>query len=479
MFPEDLVTIMADYTTILPPEMWLAVIELLSASFPTFDPKTTVPRNEDVVLRSSPYIWAVSAVSQFFHRLADPFRFENVHIMVDDDQGPTLKLRQIAELLNLLDRRPEVKMWIRILSVGQNSVSRRRRSVNQEYLPIEARIYKLIPELQNLNHLQCGLVSFSSALFAGVLQLPQLERLELQDFQLKQDLTDPASNWNSINRHGESLQSLVVKESISSSPETTSAIVYLLQQESLVELEYWATLFPDVGGGVSPFWIILQEIPEYVFTSLRQLEVMLPPSDIEFEQFVQFGTQCPNITSLTVIWNFTDSSDRLIARFKRCGLAEHHFPALQYFNGPFALAPSFTRGRPVDTVITDPWTRDIWNYAGENERTVAFDVAALKPSVPLRVLHFVVKRWNDADIGAVAQHYPELEELTYDYNGDDNRRLSPGVEEAFGKLAKLKSLALVNAEDGYPENKISDDHPLVHGGISSDDVLQQKVYYFL
>ncbi|KAG8903009.1 hypothetical protein FRC01_009374, partial [Tulasnella sp. 417] len=437
---------MIDYTTILPPEMWLTVIKLLAVSFPTFDSTTKRKRNQDAVLKSSPYIWTVSALSRFFRQLADPFRFQHVHLMVHEFQEPLLKLRRIKKLLDLLERRPEVKLWVRALFIGQASFSIEHQEVKKKYLAVEARVHKLVPDLQNLRSLFCGFMSFSSSLFGGVLKLPRLEKLEVQDFQLKQGQPDPTPNWDAMNRQGGSLRTLTVKAIVSSSPQTTSAVIRLLQQESLAALAYWPHLFPETRGGVSLFWIILQHIPDYVFTGLRRLTIMIPPSDIEVQRFVQFGTQCPNVTSLTLSWNFVDSPSRLLDRLRGSGLAEHHFPALQHFKGPFDFAPSFTRGRPVDTVISDPLTQHRRKHEGEDGATVAFNVAALKPSVPLRVLHLIVMEWNEADIEAVGQHHPGLEEFTYEYIGVDDLCWSPGIEEAFGKLAKLRMLTLENTE---------------------------------
>ncbi|KAG8955482.1 hypothetical protein FRC04_008833 [Tulasnella sp. 424] len=414
---------MTDYTTLLPPETWLVVIEFLAASFPKFNAKEGASRNEGTVLKCSPYLSTVSALSWFFHQLANPYRFREVHVMVDTStpRPPMQKISRIEELLDLIEHRPEIKMWIRVLSIGRSSIGLPEDGEGDKigrYLIMEARIHKVVPELQNLSSLRCGFMSFSSSLFSGVVQLPQLERLELEDFQLDHDPSDHTPNWDATARNRSSLQTLIVKGVASSSAQTASAIVHLLQRETLVDLSYWPHLFPEIRGGISLFRIVLRQIPQYIFTGLQRLTFMLPPNDIEVGHFVQFGTQCPNVTSLTICWNFMDSPKQMEDRIMRGGLGDHHFPALEHFDGPFALAPIFARRRPVHTIITDPLSQFQVTSTG-NETTTAVDIAALEPRVPLRVLYLVVWRWNEADIEAVAQHHPGLEELTYEWMGDE------------------------------------------------------------
>ncbi|KAG9049884.1 hypothetical protein FS837_008806 [Tulasnella sp. UAMH 9824] len=190
----------------------------------------------------------ISSVSRFFHRLTDPFRFQIVHFMGHPYQQPMLMLHRIGTFLDLLERRPEIKSWIHVLSIGKAYFMIQDQTVDYSYRIMGARGHKVVPKLQNLRSLQCGSMSFSSSLFGSIFQLQQLEKLEVEDFQMKEDLSDPTPNWDTMRQHGGALQRLRVKAVVSSSPQTTSALICLLQQESLTKLEYWPHIFSGNAG---------------------------------------------------------------------------------------------------------------------------------------------------------------------------------------------------------------------------------------
>ncbi|KAG8945197.1 hypothetical protein FRC00_010226, partial [Tulasnella sp. 408] len=406
---------MTDYT-ILPPETWLVVVEFLADTFPLFDPKAT-SGNDAAVLKISPHMRAVSSLSRFFYQIAYPYRFREVHFRVDLSRSPSLKLLRIEGLLDFLERQPEVKPWIRTLSTGRETPSLGTPpggNFESDYLAVERRIHKVIPELRGLNSLRCGFTSFSASVFAGLLQLPHLERLEFEEFRLTQDPSDQTPDWDAIDQHGSALRYLTVNAIGPPSSPTTSAMVHLLKQEKLVELTYRPHIYLQLHRGLSPLWTISTRVPDYVFTSLRRLYIMLPPSDVEAHDFVQLGARCPNVTSLTISWNFLDTTSQLEDRLKRGGLTEYHFPALQHFEGPFTLAPIFVQGRPVHSIFSDMFTQLREPAVNETRMPLVLNIAALKPRTPLRVLHLVVSHSSDEDIEAVAKHHQELEELVYE-----------------------------------------------------------------
>ncbi|KAG8907498.1 hypothetical protein FRC01_007657 [Tulasnella sp. 417] len=475
---------MVDYT-ILPPETWLLVVEFLATAFPMFDPMAPPPENDAAVLKISTHMRAVSSLSRFFYQIAYPYRFQEIHFKVDPSRSSTLKLRRIEELLDFLEHRPELKTWVRVLSAGRESPSLwRPRGDNFEshYLAVEQRIFKFIPELRRLNSLRCGFMSFPSSVLAGLLQLPQLERLEFEEFRVIQNPSEKTPDWDAVDQHRTALRYLTVNAVGPPSTPTTSAMVHLLKQENLVDLTYRPHVFLQVHRGVSLLWTISSHTPDYVFTSLRQLHIMLPPSDVEAQHFVELGGRCPNLTSLTITWNFLDTTSQLEDRLKRGGLTACHFPALQRFEGPFSLAPIFAQGRPVHTIFSDMFTQLRGADRNENRIPLPLNIAALKPSISLRVLHLVVSRWSDGDIEAIARHHPELEELVYECLETDAmvgdcsdpthtasihifavglQCWSTRLEDAFRVLTKLKRLTLENMEDDIPPGDADDDDYLI------------------
>lgn len=312
----------------------------------------------------------------------------------------------------MLERQPEVKTWIRMLSIGQAS-RHGSPEFGGEYLAIEWRIHKVVPELKNLNSLRCGFMLFPPTLFRDVLQLPRLERLKLEHFELQESTSEHTADRNNVDQNKSSLRILTVMTRVSPAIQAVSAMIRLLQRETLTDLTCWP---PSLGGRLrgelTTLEIISTHIPEYVFMGLRRLAITLS-SDVEVQRFVDLGARCPNLTTLSLI---SSPISRLEDHIKRGGFALHHFPALQRFRGPLAVAPLFTQGRRVHTVIDD-LPSVLGADLAEDETTPASSIEDLKPGVPLRVLHFVVKRWSDVDVEAVAQCHPELEELALKYVG--------------------------------------------------------------
>ncbi|KAG8980060.1 hypothetical protein FRC05_007503 [Tulasnella sp. 425] len=449
---------MVDHPALLPPETWLVIMDLLADTTP--DPNWNTA-TDNIILQSSPHIRTVSTLSRFFHQLTDPYRFRNANLMVDTLGSPMLRLRRIEELLNLLEHRPEIKTWIRTLSIGQSCILGLFANIefDKKYPTIEQRVQKLVPELHSLNSLRCGLISFSSPLFSGVLRLPQLGRLELEHFQLPQSASENTVDWSTVDRNKTSLRSLTIMTLGPPAIQTVSAIIHLLQRETLVELIYQPSMWRSQPGGVTLLEVISTHIPDYVFVGLRRLAIKLSSADVEVRRFVDLGARCPNLTTLSIdSMSLFDSSSQIEDRIKRGGIALHHFPALQRFEGPLVLAPIFTQGRSVHTVIGDALPRSHGIDWAENETTPAPSIATLRPGVPLRVLHLVVLQWSDADIEAVAQYHPELQELVYSYLGEGKMFWSARSEEAFRKLSNLRRIALGESLNSIAPNVIEDDH---------------------
>ncbi|KAG9018526.1 hypothetical protein FRB90_011566 [Tulasnella sp. 427] len=391
------------------------------------------------ILRKLVKYRTVCTLSRFFHQLANPFRFQEVNARLDN--GTATKLSQFRDLLDLLEAQSEVGTWIKTLSVGRDSQSfQMNNGSTMELATMEHRLHKIIPRLRNLVTLRCGFVTFSSELFLGILNLAQLRRLELEDFQVSDADHDPDGdpNWSSIQQSGPSIRTIT---------------------ETLAELTYWPHLFPGFRPGTSLMWIICAYIPHYTFASLRRLHMMIPPSDTEVVRFVRFGEQCPNLATLVVSWNFLDTLSEMIDRLVRSGFGERHFPALEQFDGPLALAPLFTRGRPVHTVISDMFTQLGGTDRGGDAPTLAESIAGLKPSVPLRVLHIIVSRWSDTDLVTVAENHQGIEDLTYECLGEQPMVWSDATGAALRKMTKLKRLTLDNAVNDVPEEE-DGSHPL-------------------
>ncbi|KAG9026300.1 hypothetical protein FS837_004650 [Tulasnella sp. UAMH 9824] len=451
---------MAAYPTVLPPEIWLVVLESLALPLPNY---VSTWKGSPVILKSSPDIRSLSSVSRSFLQLADPYRFQEVHFVVDRFKPSTQKILQIEELLCLLERRPGVKLWIRTLSIGLNDGARAgATNFEKEYLALEPKIQKVVPELRRLRLLRCGYMYFSSSLLYGILRLPHLEILQLGDFQFIQRTADETPSW--IGQTESPLRSLTLKSLGPLSTSMKEALIHLLQKTTLVELTHWPSLYPDQreSRSVNLFWVISTHIPDYVFTSLQELDIRLPDSNAAIQHFVQFGARCPNLISLIIGWNsLEDSLKEAEDQLRRSSLAEHPFPALREFDGPLALASIFVQGRPVHSVISDIW---YGSSSDESGTTMASDIAALKPSIPLRVLHLAAPEWNEADIEAIAQHHPDLEELVYNHSGRELMGWSTRLGDAVGKLAKLKTLTLEFIEYGVPQalsDKLSDDHQTI------------------
>lgn len=388
------------------------IIQLLSDKMPDFN---WLNATSGMILQISPDIRAVSALSRSFHQLANPYRFRNVHFMTNTSRLPTLAVRQIEEFLDMLEYRPEVKMWIRMLSIGQAS-RHGSPEFSKEYLAVEWRIHKVVPELKNLNSLRCGFMPFPPTLFRDVLQLPQLERLRLEYFELQESTSEHTADWNNVNQNKSPPRTLTVMTRVSPAIQAVSAMIQLLQQETLTDLICWPSSFGgQLRGDLPILEVISTHIPEYVFMGLRRLSIKLS-SDVEVRHFVDMGARCPNLTTLSLT-NGVISESRLNDQINRGGFALHHFPTLQRFEGPLAVAPLFTQGRRVHAVIDDKST-GLGVALAENEATPASNIENLKPGIPLRVLHVVVKRWSDADIEAVARCHPELEELDLRYVGE-------------------------------------------------------------
>ncbi|KAG8897144.1 hypothetical protein FRC00_004748, partial [Tulasnella sp. 408] len=188
---------MTDFTSILPVDTWLVVLEFLAVPVPRHNVEG-IYDEDSIILRSSPAIRAMATLSRFFYQLADPFRFREVHLAVHALEDPIEKYHRIKELLDLLDRRPEVKLWIRILSIGREIEiqGRERDDVDVEYIALERRIHKVTSELRGLSELRCMHMVFTPTFLSAILQLPQLDDLELKYFQVLQGPTDPTPDWS-------------------------------------------------------------------------------------------------------------------------------------------------------------------------------------------------------------------------------------------------------------------------------------------
>ncbi|KAG8899248.1 hypothetical protein FRC01_010609 [Tulasnella sp. 417] len=368
--------------------------------------------------------------------------------MVDPFNQSVERLRRIEALLNLFNRRPEVKSWIRILYMGQTNISRRRTRDDDhknKYIAIEPKIHNLVPGLRGLNLLVCGIMSFSSSLFSDILQLPNLDKLQLVGLQFSQNTSDQMQDWNTIDHNRSPLRSLNVRLLKPPSAETTQALLHLLQRETLTELTSRPYRFRELEDWITLPPIIFAHIPDYVFTSLRKLNIVLVlgTSDVEVQHFTQFGARCPNLVSLTIRSLF-EETPRELDVFRRSSLAEHPFPTLQEFSGSLTLAPSLVQGRPVRRVIGDILRI---NERNRGVPSMPSNIVALKPSVPLRVLHLTTRCWNDDDIEAVAQQHPGLEELVYEDLSGKILDWSARAEDGFRKLGNLKRFTLGNGED--------------------------------
>ncbi|KAG8897146.1 hypothetical protein FRC00_004750 [Tulasnella sp. 408] len=410
---------MTDFTTMLPAETWLVVLEFLAVPLPRHHMEAT-SQGDSIILRSCYGIRAMATMSRFFYQLADPFRFREVYFAVHHLKDPIEKLHRIKELLDLLERRPEVKSWIRILSIGGEIPEIRipggeRDDFAAEYITVERRIQKVIPELRGLSELRCRHMFFTSTLFSAVLQVPQLDELELEYFQFIRGPTDPTPDWSAVRRDRSPLQRLTVKDFQPPLERTTvaEALVHLLRQETLAELNFLPPRLPFLGvGSASLLSIISNGIPDYVFKGLRKLNIVLTPTYAEAQNFVQFGTRCPNLASLTIRWGLKNSWYLIGDQLRHMSLEEHPFPALQEFNGQLALASIFVQGRPVHSVNS----RDMDAINQVEQGTVVIsNIVALRPSVPLRVLRLTTAVWDEAYIETIAQHHAELEELVYEH----------------------------------------------------------------
>lgn len=338
--------------------------------------------------------------------------------MVNHSKHSAKKLRRIEALLNLLSRRPEIRSWIRILSIGRKNVKRlnpQDHNFTSTYFSMEPKILQIVPELRNLNLLRCGLMFFSSSFFSHILRLPHLYELHFENIQFSQDTADQTPYWSTIGQDRLPLKILTLASLKPPSIRTTGALIHLLQQETLVELTSWPPVCLDLGTWVTLPRITLNHIPDFVFTSLRKLHISLAPSDVEVQYFVRFGARCPNLISLNISNHYVETPKQL-DDLRHSTLAENPFPALQEFEGSLALAPVFVQGRPVHRVIGDICEGVEWPT--RSGPTLASNLAALTPSVSLHVLSLATPHWNEADIEAIAQHHPGLEELVYeDFEG--------------------------------------------------------------
>ncbi|KAG8912880.1 hypothetical protein FRC00_003573 [Tulasnella sp. 408] len=433
---------MTDFTTMLPPETWLVVLEFLAVPLPRHHMEAT-SQGDPIILRSSSGIRAMATMSRFFYQLADPFRFREVYFAVHHLKDPIEKLHRIKELLDLLDRRPEVKSWIRILSIGGEIPKIRipggkRDEFAAEYIIVERRIHDVIPELRGLSELRCRHMVFTPTLFPAILQLPQLDGLELEYFQVIRGLTDPTPDW------------------------MAEALVHLLRLETLVELSYLPPQIPILVGSASLVSTISNRIPEYVFKGLRKLNIVLNPTDTEVQGFVRFGTRCPSLVSLTIRWSNPRSRYLIGDQLRHRSLKQQPFPALQEFDGQLALASIFAQGRPVHSVEC----RSL-RIRNDDEKgpIMISNIAALRPSVPLRVLRLTTAVWDEIYIETVAQHHTELEELVYEHWGREEMGWTARLEDALGKLAKLQRLALKRGGTFFAPNnlthKLDEDHQVI------------------
>ncbi|KAG9041902.1 hypothetical protein FS837_011612 [Tulasnella sp. UAMH 9824] len=452
---------MIDFTTMLPLETWLIVLEFLAVPLPRNNMAAT-SEGDSIILRSSSGIRAVSTVSRFFYQLADPFRFREVHFVVHPWKDSILKFYRIKELLDLLKRRPEIKSWIRILSIDREQVipGGVQDDFEAGYIELERRIHKMIPDLRGLRELRCRCISFTSALFSAILQLPQLNDLELERFRFLPGSTDPTPDWSAVRQDEPRLRRLTVKTFgpfLNTTP-AAEALVHLLRQETLAELNYWPS--PLSVGWVSLVSIISSRIPDYVFEGLRKLNIVLTPTDAEVQDFVQIGARCPNIVSLTIRWKSIHSQYLIGDQLRRMSLKEHPFPALQEFDGQLALATIFVQGRPVHSVNNHGMNTRIPDERGP---VVISSIAALRPSVPLRVLRLTTVMWDETYIETIVQHHTELEELVHEYWGEP-LIWTAGLGDALGKLAKMQRLSLKRRRNGAPNNlihKLDDDNPVI------------------
>ncbi|KIO33242.1 hypothetical protein M407DRAFT_198489 [Tulasnella calospora MUT 4182] len=71
---------MIHHTTTLPPETWLLVIETLFHSLLPSVPVISASSSENRIARSPLAIRNLCLVSRFFLQLADPFRFQEIHM---------------------------------------------------------------------------------------------------------------------------------------------------------------------------------------------------------------------------------------------------------------------------------------------------------------------------------------------------------------------------------------------------------------
>ncbi|KAG8926209.1 hypothetical protein FRC00_003124 [Tulasnella sp. 408] len=398
-------------TTILPPETWLLVIESLFHSLLPSLPAISISSGEERIARCPPEILDLCLVSRFFLQMADPFRFREIN-MVTSISGPTPgKMSHIQEFLEFVEVRQEVKSWVKAFEVGPypNNVWRHQPAFT-EYIAALPRIQSLIPQLKALHTLRCNLTVLTPSLYSGILRLEALKTLDLKLDQLDSE----AVNMDLLlGGNADSpicpVRRLEMSGEMANTDTTASAILALVQLETLKELKYWARMWWDPPSGITLFQAIRERIPNHSFSGLRYLEVVTPKSGVEAQHFLHLGEQCPNLTELRIHRSFAEDP-RDLALWLGNRFTERHFPSLQRFAGPLAIAPIFTLNRPVYSVETNSYP---FRIGSDTLTTPVHQIVAIKPSVPVRILNLFARQWDDDGIEAVSQYHPHVEQFTY------------------------------------------------------------------
>lgn len=370
--------------TRLPPEIWIHVIINFSAPrFRLQDGQTGLrPRSPKTDL------FHLSLVSTRFRQLCQPYVFDRLSFRLVDGSGlPTLGDR-ISTVSSFMDRRPEIKQWIRAISLIGPPDRVRTTMFNPA-------LTTLFTRLENIETVYISNWTVVPSLLSG-LNLDQMREIVVESSLMEQFHAIPALQPGSLLRY-------LWLDGIFDT-HAAEAFAPLIRSPGLKRLGILRDNQPFLSTH-------LRNDPNYKFGGLLQLTIAAPITPFETRCFMALVQQCPEIHSLHIYSQPLEPNPEPSSLLNPT-LPIYIFSKLTEFVGPLSIACRIVRDRPISRIIVDGWqdapdvlTRDL--------------LVPLMPTVPITLLHLRAEWWTEGLLETIADLFPALEDFSLKFSCGD------------------------------------------------------------
>lgn len=325
----------------------------------------------------------LSLVCRTTRAIAQPLLFRTLSFKRDLQKS----VHRLQALHRMLDLRPEASRWIQILEFEHCQAPEWQQ--RELYAPLAS----LFVRLDGLVRAKFGRVPISRGMYAHLYTLCTLQYLDLHDVLVEEDvnLDHQISNL--------AIRSLTI-DHWTPSLVRNAALGRLARSPALQSLQVFFHI-------EMPIFDPLLSATDHAYLALARLNLHVPLTPYELDQFLQFGQMCPNVYHLNLrsAPNYPlrptlhpDPHDPL----------DNIFPQLQYFRGPMEFVGPLIRDRPVEVVVISEWLAEDLSQGGRMNSLGRLAWG----SVDLKVLEIVgSKFWYERCVSNINEFLPLLEVL--------------------------------------------------------------------